>query len=146
MTSNIGSRRILEYSGKPSGAAFEQMEATVMDEVHQHFRPEFLNRIDETVVFHALTEKDLQKIIDVQLQRLLKRLEDRHITLHLTDAAKKHLLAVGYDPSFGARPLKRAIQRELETNLSRNLLAGKIRDGQTVTVDYDADTDSVTFQ
>jgi ATP-dependent Clp protease ATP-binding subunit ClpB len=146
MTSNIGSRRILEYSGKPSGAAFEQMEAAVMDEVHQHFRPEFLNRIDETVVFHALTEKDLEKIIDIQLQRLLKRLEERHITLRLSDAAKKHLLNIGYDPSFGARPLKRAIQRELETNLSRNLLAGKIRDGQTVAVDYDADTDTITFK
>jgi ATP-dependent Clp protease ATP-binding subunit ClpB len=114
--------------------------------VHQHFRPEFLNRIDETVVFHALAEKDLEKIIDIQLQRLFKRLEERHITLRLTDAAKKHLLTVGYDPSFGARPLKRAIQRELETNLSRNLLAGKIRDGQTITVDYDADTDTITFK
>ncbi|HMP18650.1 MAG TPA: AAA family ATPase, partial [Gemmatales bacterium] len=137
MTSNIGSRRILEYAGKSSGTAFEQMEAAVLDELREHFRPEFLNRIDETVVFHALTENDLKKIIDIQLKRLLKRLEERHITLELSESARKHLLATGYDPAYGARPLKRAIQRELETPLSRNLLAGKIHDGQKVIAEYD---------
>ncbi|MFT3880429.1 MAG: AAA family ATPase [Gemmatales bacterium] len=146
MTSNIGSRRILEYSGKSSGAAFEQMEAAVMDELRQHFRPEFLNRIDETVVFHALSEKDLTKIIDIQLQRLVKRLDERHIKLELSDSARKHLLATGYDPAYGARPLKRAIQKELETPLSRALLGGKIRDGQTVVAEYDDEQGLITFR
>lgn len=144
MTSNIGSRRILEYSGKSSGS-FEHMEAAVMEDLRDHFRPEFLNRIDETVVFHALSENDLKKIIDIQLQRLLKRLEERHIHLELSDAAKKHLLSVGYDPAYGARPLKRAIQRELETPLSRHLLAGKIRDGQSVVAEFEADQGVMTF-
>ncbi len=145
MTSNIGSRRILEYAGKTAGSAYEHMEAAVMEELRDHFRPEFLNRIDETVVFHALSENDLKKIIDIQLQRLLKRLEERHITLKLGDSARKHLLATGYDPAYGARPLKRAIQRELETPLSRNLLAGKIRDGQNVVAEYDDEQGLITF-
>jgi ATP-dependent Clp protease ATP-binding subunit ClpB len=145
MTSNIGSRRILEYSGK-SGAAFEHMEAAVMDELREHFRPEFLNRIDETVVFHALSENDLKQIIDIQLHRLLKRLEDRHITLELADSAKKHLLTTGYDPAYGARPLKRAIQRELETPLSRHLLGGKIRDGQHILAEYDEEQGLIGFR
>ncbi|MFO0814727.1 MAG: ATP-dependent chaperone ClpB [Gemmatales bacterium] len=145
MTSNIGSRRILEYSAK-SGAAYEHMEAAVMEELREHFRPEFLNRIDETVVFHALSESDLRQIIDIQLQRLLKRLEDRHITLELSDSAKKHLLATGYDPAYGARPLKRAIQRELETSLSRHLLGGKIRDGQRIVAEYDDEHGTIGFR
>lgn len=146
MTSNIGSRRILEYTGKNSGIAFEHMEAAVMEELREHFRPEFLNRIDETVVFHALTENDLKKIIDIQLQRLLKRLEERHIVLELSESARKHLLSTGYDPAYGARPLKRAIQRELETPLSRNLLAGKIRDGQHIVAEYEEDQGGITFR
>jgi ATP-dependent Clp protease ATP-binding subunit ClpB len=145
MTSNIGSRRILEFSGNRAGSAFEHMEAAVLEEVQGHFRPEFLNRIDETVVFHALTEAELRQIIDIQLERLKKRLEDRHITLELTDVARNHLVTVGYDPAYGARPLKRAIQRELETNLSRQLLGGKIRDGQTVVVDFDSEEGVLTF-
>lgn len=146
MTSNIGSRRILEYSGKTKGTSFEHMEAAVMEELREHFRPEFLNRIDETVVFHALSEADLKKIIDIQLQRLLKRLEERHITMELAESAKKHLLATGYDPAYGARPLKRAIQKELETPLSRHLLAGKIRDGQSVVAEYDDEQGLITFR
>jgi ATP-dependent Clp protease ATP-binding subunit ClpB len=137
MTSNIGSHRILDYRGSFQGANYEHMEAAVMEELRKHFRPEFLNRVDEIVVFHALTEEHLKQIVDIQLGRLRKRLEERHITLNLTDAAKEHLVQAGYDPSFGARPLKRTIQRELETSLSRQLLQGKVRDGQTVTVDYD---------
>lgn len=146
MTSNIGSRRILEFSGKTSGAVFEHMESAVLEELREHFRPEFLNRVDETVVFHALTESDLKKIIDIQLQRLLKRLEERHIVLELSESARKHLLSSGYDPAYGARPLKRAIQRELETPLSRNLLAGKIRDGQRIVAEYDEDQGGISFR
>jgi hypothetical protein len=104
-----------------------------------HFRPEFLNRVDEIVVFHSLTEDDLKRILTIQLGRLRRRLEDRRITLELTDAALSRLARNGYDPTYGARPLKRAIQKELETPLGRRILAGEVRDGQAVMVDWDAD-------
>ena len=87
-------------------------------------------------MFHALTEEHLKKIVEIQLGNLRKRLADRHITLELTDAARAHLVRVGYDPSYGARPLKRAIQREIENPLARTLIAGEVRDGQHVYVDY----------
>src|SRR5262249_13706768 len=138
MTSNIGSHRILDYRGEFHGRNYEAMEAAVLEELRKHFRPEFLNRVDEVVVFHALTEEQLTKIVDIQLMRLRKRLDERHITIELTDAAKHHLVQVGYDPSFGARPLKRAIQKELETALGRQILQGTVRDGQNVLIDYDA--------
>ena len=99
------------------------------------FRPEFLNRIDETIVFHSLTKAHLKKIVDIQLETLMARLAERHITLHLTDAAKERLIESGYDAAYGARPLKRAIQKEIETPLARRLVAGEIKDGQTVRVD-----------
>jgi ATP-dependent Clp protease ATP-binding subunit ClpB len=145
MTSNIGSHRILDYRGDFHGANYEHMEAAVLDELRKHFRPEFLNRVDEVVVFHALTEEQLTKIVDIQLQRLRKRLEERHVHIDLTDAAKRHLVRVGYDPAYGARPLKRAIQKELETALGRQILQGAVRDGQTVVVDYDEKKGSLTF-
>jgi ATP-dependent Clp protease ATP-binding subunit ClpB len=145
MTSNIGSHRILDYRGEFHGRNYEQMQAAVLEELRKHFRPEFLNRVDETVVFHALTEEQLTKIVDIQLQHLRKRLEERHITLELTDAAKHHLVRVGYDPAFGARPLKRAIQKEVETPLGRQILQGAIRDGHHVLVDFDARKSELTF-
>ncbi len=137
MTSNIGSHRILDYHGSFAGAEYAVMRATVLDELRRHFRPEFLNRVDETVVFHALDEEQLAQIIDIQLQRLRGRLADRHITLELSDTAKRHLVKAGYDPHYGARPLKRALQREVETPLGRKILAGEVNDGQHVCVDYD---------
>jgi ATP-dependent Clp protease ATP-binding subunit ClpB len=100
----------------------------VLDSLQHHFRPEFLNRVDEIIVFHSLTEEDLKKIVDIQLDRLRTRLAERRITLELTDDAKSHLAQAGYDPVYGARPLKRAIQREIETPLSRLILKGEIRD------------------
>jgi ATP-dependent Clp protease ATP-binding subunit ClpB len=145
MTSNIGSHRILDYRGAFAGASYEHMEAAVLDELRKHFRPEFLNRVDEIVVFHALTEEHLKEIVDIQLRRLLRRLEERHIHLELTDAAKEHLVSVGHDPAYGARPLKRAIQKEVETGLGRQLLQGKIREGQTVIVDYNRAAGGLTF-
>ncbi|MDQ6932256.1 MAG: ATP-dependent chaperone ClpB [Candidatus Eremiobacteraeota bacterium] len=145
MTSNIGSHRILDYHGSPSGAEYAVMRATVLDELRRHFRPEFLNRVDETVVFHALDEEQLAQIIDIQLQRLRNRLTDRHITLDLSAAAKRHLVKTGYDPHYGARPLKRAIQREVETPLGRKILAGDVNDGQRVFVDYDDLRGELTF-
>jgi ATP-dependent Clp protease ATP-binding subunit ClpB len=137
MTSNIGSYRILEYRGAFDGAEYERMKQAVLDEMRQHFRPEFLNRVDEIIVFHALSEEHLKQIVDIQLEYLRHRLEDRHIQIELTDAAKAHLARVGYDPSYGARPLKRAVQKEIETPLSRLVLKGEIRDGQNVRVDAD---------
>ena len=145
MTSNIGSTRILDYHGGVDDAAYAVMRATVLDELRQHFRPEFLNRVDETVVFHALTEDELKTIVDIQVARVQKRLDDRRIKLELSDAAKTHLVKVGYDPAYGARPLKRTIQKELETPLGRKIIAGEIRDGQTVSVGYDENRGELTF-
>jgi ATP-dependent Clp protease ATP-binding subunit ClpB len=146
MTSNVGSSRILSYVGNFGGENYARMKEAVLDELRQGFRPEFLNRIDEIVVFHALSEEDLKKIVDIQLERLLKRLEDRHIRLELTPAAKDHIVRIGYDPAYGARPLKRVIQREIETNLARAILKGEVRDGQTVLVDYDPQKKELTFE
>jgi len=136
MTSNVGSHLILEYRGQVEGEAYEQMKASVMDALRHHFRPEFLNRVDEIIVFHSLTEEDLKKIVDIQLERLRARLAERRITLELTDEAKTHLAKAGYDPVYGARPLKRAIQREIETPLSRAILKGEVKDNQNLIVDY----------
>jgi ATP-dependent Clp protease ATP-binding subunit ClpB len=145
MTSNVGSHRILDFKGSFDGAEYAIMRATVLDELRQHFRPEFLNRVDETIVFHALSEEDLLKIVDIQLKRLRRRLAERRITLELSDAARRHLVKVGYDPSYGARPLKRTIQKELETPLGRKILAGQIDDGETVDVGFDDVRGELTF-
>ncbi len=136
MTSNIGSERILEFSGKTETAAYDLMKEAVLTEMRHHFRPEFLNRVDEIVVFHSLTEADLKKILDIQLQRLRTRLADRNIEIELTPEAATHLAREGYDPVYGARPLKRAIQKELETPVGRRLLAGEIHDGEKVIVGW----------
>ncbi len=144
MTSNIGSSRILDYTGE-GGADYAVMRATVLDELRRHFRPEFLNRVDETVVFQSLSETQLERIVDLQLDRLRGRLADRRIELELSAASRKHLVKVGYDPVFGARPIKRAVQRELETPLGRRILAGEVRDGQHVYVDYDQVRGELSF-
>jgi len=132
MTSNIGSQLILEYSGNLDGEQYERMKEGVLDALRRHFRPEFLNRVDETIVFHALTEEDLKQIVDIQLERLRMRLIERRITLELSDEAKTRLARAGYDPVYGARPLKRAIQREIETPLSRAILKGDVKDNSIV--------------
>jgi len=145
MTSNVGSQRILAFRGSHIGEVYDRMKDAVFEELRKHFRPEFLNRVDEIIVFHALSEEHLKKIVDIQLGRLRERLAERNIRLELTDAAKEHLVKVGYDPAFGARPLKRVLQKEVETNLGRKLLQGEIRDGQTVKVDYDVSRDALSF-
>ena len=144
MTSNIGSNRILDYHGEDA-ADFAVMRATVLDELRQHFRPEFLNRIDEIVVFHALTEEQLKSIVEIQLDRVRERLADRRIGLEMSDEAKAHLVHVGYEPAYGARPLKRAVQREVETPLGRKILAGEVRDGDLVRIGFDRDRGALTF-
>ena len=135
MTSNIGSHRILEYRGAFDGYEYDRMKGAVLEEMRQYFRPEFLNRVDETIVFHSLTEEHLGRIVDIQLAGLRARLAERHVSLELSEAARRHLVRVGYDPSYGARPLKRAIQKEVETELAKRLLRGEIRDGDTALID-----------
>jgi ATP-dependent Clp protease ATP-binding subunit ClpB len=145
MTSNVGSQRILQYKGSYVGEIYDRMKAAVLEEMRRQFRPEFLNRVDEIIVFHALSENHLKQIVDIQLTRLRSRLTERHIELELTDAARTHLVEVGFDPAYGARPLKRTIQKEIETALGRLLLEGKVRDGQMVLVDYDGRKQALTF-
>ena len=137
MTSNIGSHRILEYRGAFEGEEYRRMKDTVLGELRQAFRPEFLNRLDEIIVFHSLTEEQLKQIVEIQLAGLRTRLEERHITLHLSDGARTQLVRSGYDPNYGARPLKRAIQREIETPLAKKIVGGEIRDGESVWIDAD---------
>jgi ATP-dependent Clp protease ATP-binding subunit ClpB len=145
MTSNIGSHRILQYQGSFVGEVYDRMKTAVLDELRKAFRPEFLNRVDEVIVFHSLSIEHLKKIVDIQLGQLRKRLEERHISLELDDQAREHLVKVGYEPAYGARPLKRTLQREVETPLARLLLEGKVRDGQTVRVGFDSRKGELTF-
>ncbi len=137
MTSNVGSQLILGYHGGEDTTAYERMKRDVLEALRQQFRPEFLNRIDDIVVFHSLSREHLKSIVDIQLLRLRARLAERHITLELTDQAREYFATTGYDPSYGARPLKRLLQRELETSLGRKLLAGEIGEHSRVVVDWD---------
>jgi ATP-dependent Clp protease ATP-binding subunit ClpB len=146
MTSNIGGHRILEYRGSFESEAFERMKEAVLDEMRHHFRPEFLNRVDEIIVFHSLSEEDLKKIVEIQIERLRTRLAERHISLSLTETAREHIVRVGHDPNYGARPLKRAIQREIETPLARLILKGEVKDGQNLVVDYDSSRAELAFR
>jgi ATP-dependent Clp protease ATP-binding subunit ClpB len=135
MTSNLASQDIQKLSDE-SGADWE-IEAHVKDTLKQVFKPEFLNRIDEIIVFHMLNKEHLRKIVDVQLHYLAQRLEARKIKIDITDNAKDLLMDEGYDPVFGARPLKRTIQQRLENPLATELLAGKFTDGDTLKIDSD---------
>ena len=138
MTSNIGSQYITEEESK------EARRRLVTDALRAHFRPEFLNRVDEIIIFDRLSEDELKKIVEIQLGRLSKRLEQQKITLKLSDSAKELLAREGYDPVYGARPLRRTIQKEILDPLSIDILEGKVREGQTVHVD--AKNGSLVFQ
>ncbi|MEK6641001.1 MAG: ATP-dependent chaperone ClpB [Nitrospirota bacterium] len=133
MTSNIGSPQILEAQQRH--ASYDEVCSLVMAELREHFRPEFLNRVDETVVFHPLELEQLTKIVEIQLERLRARLTERRISLLVTPSALRHLGQRGYDPVYGARPLKRLIQQQIETPMARQLVKGELRDGDTATVD-----------
>jgi ATP-dependent Clp protease ATP-binding subunit ClpB len=133
MTSNIGSPQILEAQQRR--ASYDEVRSLVMAELREHFRPEFLNRVDEIVVFHPLETEQLAKIVEIQLERLRARLTERRISLTVTPEALRHLGERGYDPVFGARPLKRLIQQEIETPMARQLVKGELRDGDTATVE-----------
>ena len=135
MTSNIGSQYILDVAGDDS--RYDEMRNRVMEAMRNSFRPEFLNRIDEIIIFHALNRAELRHIVKIQVQRLEKRLGDRKMSLRLADAALDFLAEVGYDPVFGARPLKRAIQRELETQIAKSILRGEFNEGDTIFVDVE---------
>ena len=137
--------RVSAYRGSDEEDSYQRMKSEVLGLLAQEFRPEFLNRLDETVVFHGLTPGELRQIVDLQLARLLTRLESRNIRLELTESARSHLATVGYDPSYGARPLKRTIQRELENELAKRIVGGEIRDGMAVHVDHPNDGSSLTF-
>ena len=140
MTSNIGAPHILERSRDVDDAnredRYEAIRREVLGMLRQQLRPEFLNRIDETIVFHSLSLADITRIVDLQLELVQRRLDAHKIRLEASDAAREHLARTGYEPSFGARPLRRLIQRELLDALAKELLAGRIGDGQVVTVDY----------
>ena len=139
MTSNIGSPIIQEFflDGGATIGGRREMEDRVRGELRKHFRPEFLNRVDDTIVFHSLDEAELGRIVDIQLEKVLQRLAAQNLRLELTEPAKAQLAREGYDPQFGARPLKRAIQDHLLNPLSKRLLAGEFQPGDTIRVDID---------
>jgi ATP-dependent Clp protease ATP-binding subunit ClpB len=138
LTSNLGS----QYLTDPS-TTVEQKEETVQALVRQAFKPEFVNRLDDIVVFQSLTEEDLGQIVELYIDRLSRRLSDRRLELAVTPEARRWLAERGFDPLYGARPLRRLMQREIDDHLARALLAGEIRDGDTVRVDVAADVDGL---
>jgi len=136
MTSNIGSQYILDTTDTDE-TSYERMRQRVLEAMRQHFRPEFLNRVDETLVFHSLTKEELAQIVEIQVSWLQRRLEDRRISLEFTGDAKSLLAARGYDPVYGARPLKRVIQKMVETPLAKKIMAGEAPDGSRVRLSTD---------
>ncbi|MDH4014478.1 MAG: ATP-dependent chaperone ClpB, partial [Chromatiales bacterium] len=136
MTSNLGSQRIQELAGE---ANYERMKTAVMEDVAQHFRPEFVNRIDDIVVFHPLGREQIRMIVDIQIEQLRGRLAEREMNLELTDAARDKIAETGFDPVYGARPLKRAIQQRVENPLAQEILAGRFGPGDTITIDVEGD-------
>ena len=136
MTSNIGSQYIQDLSGEGQR---EQMEEAVMGALHSHFKPEFLNRVDNVVIFHALTLEQIKAIVGIQAKRINKLLTQRGIALEISDAAQSHLAQVGFDPVYGARPLKRALQTQVMDPLAVKLLDGTFGDGDTIVADVEND-------
>ena len=136
LTSNIGSQSILELAGNPD--QHEEMERRVNEALRGHFRPEFLNRLDDQIIFRSLERQELREIVNLQVERLRQRLEERKLELQLSDGASDWLANVGYDPVYGARPLKRAIQRELETPIAKAILGGRFSEGQRICVEVEA--------
>ncbi|MGD8371790.1 MAG: ATP-dependent chaperone ClpB [Syntrophobacterales bacterium] len=144
MTSNVGSQYILDTIDDTDEASYERMRQRVLEALRQHFRPEFLNRVDETLVFHSLTREQLTQIVDIQVTWLKQRLEDRRIELEFTDEVKELLAERGYDPVYGARPLKRVIQKMVETPLAKKIMAGEVPDGSQVQLT--ADEQGIVFE
>jgi ATP-dependent Clp protease ATP-binding subunit ClpB len=136
MTSNIGSHFLLQ-STTTDGRLEEDIQDQVMKELRGHFRPEFLNRVDDIVLFKPLTQSDIVKIVDKMIKLLQNRLAEQNLTLQLTNAAKEYLAQQGYDPVYGARPLKRFIQKHIETKIAREIIAGSVNEQAGITIDYD---------
>ena len=141
MTSNIGSPVIQEFAGRDP----EKMREKVLEALRSRFRPEFLNRVDDIIVFHSLSPEQIKAIVEIQAGSLRKRLADRKMTIDLSDRAREHLARAGYDPVYGARPLKRAIQHEVENPLARAILEGKFREGARIVADYDPRSEKMIF-
>ena len=137
LTSNIGSQSILELAGNPEH--HNEMGQRVNEALRNHFRPEFLNRLDDQIIFRSLTKDELRRIVNLQVDRLRQRLENRKLDLHLSEEACDWLANAGYDPVYGARPLKRAIQRELETPIAKAILGGRYTEGQSIAVEVDSE-------
>ncbi len=145
MTSNIGSAAIAATGARMGDAAYEAMKRDVTEALSSSFRPEFLNRVDEVIVFHALTEADLEQIVGLLVDDLVARLAGQDIGLELTPAAKAFLVSEGTDPAFGARPLKRTIQRLVENPLARAIVAGEFKPGDRVAADADRVNGTLVF-
>ena len=141
MTSNLGSMFLVDPTISP-----QDKRDAVMGVVRGAFKPEFLNRLDEVVIFDPLSTEDLAHIVDLQVQALATRLHERRITLEVTDAAREWLALTGYDPAYGARPLRRLVQREIGDRLARALLAGEVRDGGSALVDRSEDADTLLLR
>jgi ATP-dependent Clp protease ATP-binding subunit ClpB len=152
MTTNLGTRDISKgvgvgfSSGNDTATGYERMKSKVTDELKQHFRPEFLNRVDDIVLFKPLTLPQIERIVELQFDELRRRLADRRLTLELTEPARRLIAAQGFDPVYGARPLRRFISHEVETRIGRALLGGEVRDGATVRVDARGEELVVTYQ
>ena len=151
MTTNLGTRDISKgvmtgfQSATDTKTGYNRMQAKVQEELRQHFRPEFLNRVDDVVVFPQLTQDEIVQIVDLFLGRLQKRLVDRHMTIELSPAARILLATRGYDPAMGARPLRRTMQRDIEDQLSEKILFGELTAGQHIKVDVEGEGDDATF-
>jgi ATP-dependent Clp protease ATP-binding subunit ClpB len=142
MTSNVGSQYLLEAEA----VGWEQTEAKVMELLRQSFKPEFLNRVDDVITFRPLSREDVAKIVDIQIRRVEALLRERKLTIDISAQAKQLIVAEGYDPVYGARPLKRAIQRLLQNPLAMSVLEGKYVDGDRIKVDRAKEGNSLTFE
>jgi ATP-dependent Clp protease ATP-binding subunit ClpA len=145
MTSNIGSSAIAATGGRAGDAAYQQMKREITEMLRGHFRPEFLNRIDEVIVFHALTDADLEQIVGLLLNDLDRRLAQQELSLELTPAARALIVREGTDPAYGARPLKRTLQRLVENPLARALVSGQFKPGDRITADADLRSGTIVF-
>ncbi|WP_281903533.1 AAA family ATPase, partial [Phytohabitans aurantiacus] len=149
LTTNLGTRDVAKavslgfQASEDSEASYDRMKQKVNDELKQHFRPEFLNRIDDTIVFHQLRQDEILQIVDIMIARIETQLRNKDMGLELTDNAKKYLAAKGFDPVLGARPLRRTIQRDIEDNLSERILFNELKPGHIVVVDCEGNPDDV---
>ncbi|MEH1129262.1 AAA family ATPase, partial [Micromonospora sp. CPCC 206061] len=149
LTTNLGTRDVAKavslgfQASEDSEASYDRMKQKVNDELKQHFRPEFLNRIDDTIVFHQLRQDEILQIVDIMIARIETQLRNKDMGLELTDTAKKYLAAKGFDPVLGARPLRRTIQRDIEDNLSERILFNELKPGHIIVVDCEGNPDDI---